>query len=57
MLSNWNNVNSGGWADVSGKLQPQVSNPDRDKPSVGVKASGHRTAEPMAWTQQSEGKD
>ncbi|KAM9493999.1 metadherin a isoform 3-T3 [Clarias gariepinus] len=55
VLSNWNNVNSGGWADVSGKLQPQVSNPDRDKPSVGVKASGHRTAEPMAWTQQSEG--
>ncbi|XP_053469138.1 metadherin a isoform X2 [Ictalurus furcatus] len=57
VLSTWNNVssvNTGGWTDVSVKLQPQVSASDREKSSVGIKTSGHRTSEPMAWAQESE---
>ncbi|KAF4073789.1 hypothetical protein AMELA_G00247380 [Ameiurus melas] len=57
VLTTWNNVSSvktGGWTDLSVKLQPQVSASDREKSSVGIKTSGHRTSEPMAWAQESE---
>ncbi|XP_036422177.1 metadherin a isoform X2 [Colossoma macropomum] len=48
----WNPVNSGGWTE---KLPPQVSASDSKKWSVGVKTSGHRNSEPLAWGQESEG--
>lgn len=57
--STWNNVgsvNSGGWADVSAKLSPLGSVSDREKSSGGLKTSGHRTSEPLAWAQESEGE-
>lgn len=50
-------VNSGGWTDVSGKHLPQMSTSDREKPSVGIKTSGHRSSEPLAWAQESPRKD
>lgn len=60
VMSTWNNVssvNSGGWTDVSGKHLPQMSTSDREKSSVGIKTSGHRSSEPLAWAQESAGKD
>lgn len=42
---------------MSVKLSQQVSASDREKSSVGIKTSGHRTSEPLAWAQESEGKD
>ncbi|XP_060798689.1 metadherin a isoform X9 [Neoarius graeffei] len=56
-VSTWNNVsavNSGAWTGASAKLPPQVNASDREKSSAGVKTSGHRTSEQLAWTQESE---
>ncbi|KAL7829431.1 hypothetical protein AOLI_G00303160 [Acnodon oligacanthus] len=50
----WNTVNSGSWTEMPVKLPPQVSASDSKKWSVGVKTSGHRNAEPLAWGQESE---
>ncbi|KAL6456870.1 hypothetical protein MHYP_G00338330 [Metynnis hypsauchen] len=49
-----NPVNSGSWTEMPVKLPPQVSASDSKKWSVGVKASGHRNSEPLAWGQESE---
>ncbi|XP_017548928.1 metadherin a isoform X2 [Pygocentrus nattereri] len=51
----WNPVNSGSWTEKPVKLPPQVSASDSKKWSVGVKTSGHRNSEPLAWGQESEG--
>ncbi|TSK31501.1 Ribonucleoside-diphosphate reductase subunit M2 B [Bagarius yarrelli] len=54
--STWNNVSSvssGGWTDISVKPPPQGSVSDREKASVGVKTSGHKTSETLAWAQES----